>query len=62
MKRNSALNLRAAISTKEESARIVAALRDEDIDFSDMPDRGGLADWKSGNDRKHRPVKHKILA
>jgi hypothetical protein len=39
------------LPTKEESARLVAAIRDEDIDLTDMPDRGGATDWKRGEDR-----------
>jgi hypothetical protein len=38
--------------TKEESARLVAAMRDEDIDTSDMPDRGGSTDWRPWKDRR----------
>jgi hypothetical protein len=37
--------------SKEESARLVSAMRDEDIDASDMPDRGGAEDWRRWKDR-----------
>jgi hypothetical protein len=42
----------SVMPTKEESARLVAAMSDEDIDTSDMPDRGGSMDWRPWKDRR----------
>ncbi|MDR1732072.1 MAG: hypothetical protein LBR61_08260 [Synergistaceae bacterium] len=39
----------------EEAAQLAASVWDEDIDFSDIPEFGGLpiSAWKSGSERKH---------
>jgi hypothetical protein len=37
--------------TREEAIRVAMSIKDEDIDLSDMPESGGVTDWRHGDGR-----------
>ncbi|MDR1917275.1 MAG: hypothetical protein LBQ58_11970 [Synergistaceae bacterium] len=49
-------------ATREEAIQIAMSINEEDIDTSDMPDRGGATDWYSRKDRLVAEKQHKQLA
>ena len=36
---------------REEAIRIAMSIKEDDIDLSDMPETGGVTNWRSGEDR-----------
>jgi hypothetical protein len=37
--------------TREVAVRIAMSIKDEDIDLSDMPETGGVTEWRHGKNR-----------
>jgi hypothetical protein len=43
--------------TREEAIRVAMSIKDEDIDLSEMPESGGVTEWRRGDKRVTCPRK-----